>query len=213
MVSDFLTSVGYETMSVYDGLSVLPSIRTHRPDFVILDLMLPGLDGIEVARLIRRESAVPILMLTARASEGDKLLGLEVGADDYVTKPFSVRELGARVRAIQRRAAMIPERGVQTLRSGPFEIDAGKRTLTKNGRPIDLTPAQFEFLLTLMREQGRVFSRHELIETVSGYDYEGYERTVDTHIKNIRRAIEDDAANPRYLITVWGVGYKFEAVE
>jgi DNA-binding response OmpR family regulator len=153
---------------------------------------------------------VPIIMLTARESEADKLLGLEIGADDYITKPFSVRELGARVRAVLRRYA-VAERAapdLQPLCLAGVELDPAKRRVTKDGRLIELTSAQFELLRILFSEPGRVFSRGELIERISGYDYEGYERTIDVHVKNIRKAIEADPANPEILLTVWGAGYK-----
>lgn len=210
VVRDYLSSLGYSVAQAFSGPEALEFHAKERFGLIVLDLMLPVLDGIEVARRIRTESDVPIIMLTARDSEADKLLGLEIGADDYVTKPFSVRELGARVRAVLRRYAG-PEdksREESVLRHAGVELDSAKRRVTKDGREIPVTSAQFELLRLLFSEPGRVFSRRDLIEKISGYDYEGYERTIDVHVKNIRKAIEADPANPKILLTVWGAGYK-----
>lgn len=209
LIRDYLTSLGYHADQCHDGPSALEHCRSHTPDLVVLDVMLPGIDGIEVARRLRADLDVPILMLTAREAEADKLLGLEVGADDYMTKPFSVRELGARVRAILRRTA----RGASvrgTLKAGGVELDPDKHRVTKNGAVVDLTSAQFELLRQLLQEPGRVYSRRELIEAIAGYTYEGYERTVDVHVRNLRKVLEDDPAHPTVLLTVWGVGYKVQ---
>ncbi len=209
VVRDYLSSLGYEVSQCFAGPEALARCLSERFDLAVLDLMLPGLDGIEVARRIRAAGDLPIVMLTARDSEADKLLGLEVGADDYLTKPFSVRELGARIRAVLRRsggrsadaaAAAVSHRGV--------ELDAAKRTVAKAGRGIDLTSAQFDLLRILLSAPGRVFTRGELIPTLSGYEYEGYERTNDVHVKNLRKALEDDPSEPTLIQTVWGVGYR-----
>jgi DNA-binding response OmpR family regulator len=209
VVRDYLSSLGYEVSQCFTGPEALARCGAERFDLAVLDLMLPGLDGIEVARRIRAAGDLPIVMLTARDSEADKLLGLEVGADDYLTKPFSVRELGARIRAVLRRsggrsadsaAAAVSHRGVC--------LDAAKRTVAKAGRGIDLTSAQFDLLRILLSAPGRVFTRGELIQTLSGYEYEGYERTIDVHVKNLRKALEDDPSEPTLILTVWGVGYK-----
>jgi len=209
LVRDYLTSLDYRVDQCYDGPSALGYCRTQAPDLVVLDVMLPGIDGIEVARRLRADLDVPILMLTAREAVADKLLGLEVGADDYMTKPFSVRELGARVRAILRRAGRTPSvKGPLATRG--VALDPDKHKVTKNGAVVDLTSAQFELLRQLLQEPGRVYSRRELIEAIAGYTYEGYERTVDVHVRNLRKVLEDDPAHPTFLVTVWGVGYKVQ---
>jgi DNA-binding response OmpR family regulator len=184
--------------------------RQSHPDLIVLDLMLPGCDGLEICRILKNESDVPIIMLTARTTEEDKLAGLNLGADDYVTKPFSPRELAARVRVILRR---LPE---ETLQRGPAEIKRGELTLnflnrevSIAGRALQLTPIEFKLLGVLAREPGRVFSREQLIEMVFGYDFEGFDRTVDVHILNLRRKVEPDPSRPRYIKTVYGAGYKF----
>jgi DNA-binding response OmpR family regulator len=174
----------------------------------VLDLMLPELDGMEVCRQIRRFSDVPIMMLTARVEETDRLIGLEIGADDYITKPFSPREVVARARAVLRRAsgALAP---ANVLRGGDITLDVDRRTVQVAGRPVELTPTEFELLAALMRNPGRPLSRSQLLDATQGDAYAGYERTIDAHIKNLRRKIEADPANPRYILTVFGVGYKF----
>ncbi len=210
LVKDYLSSLGYGLTQAFTGQEALDAYKRQAPDLIVLDVMLPGVDGIEVARRIRLEGGVPIIMLTARDSEADKLLGLEIGADDYLTKPFSIRELGARVRAVLRRFAAsdaaVGENEVLTL--ADLILDPARRRVERGGREITLTSAQFEILRLLLSNPGKVYSRRELIEKISGYDYEGYERTVDVHVKNIRKALEDDPANPRFLLTVWGAGYK-----
>lgn len=210
VIRDYLASLGFEAVQRFNGLDAVEYCRSEKPDLVVLDLMLPGLDGIEAARRIREKGGVPIIMLTARDSEADKLLGLEVGADDYITKPFSVRELGARIRAVLRRCGNAAQDGgcEETISHLGIVLDPAKRRATKDGLPVDLTSAQFELLLLLLRNPGRVYKRGEIIERISGYAYEGYERTVDVHVKNLRKAIEDDPADPKILLTVWGVGYK-----
>jgi DNA-binding response OmpR family regulator len=212
IVRDYLSSLGYEVAQCFTGTEAIERFEAEGFDLAVLDLMLPGLDGIEVARRIRSRRDLPIIMLTARDSEADKLLGLEVGADDYMTKPFSVRELGARIRAILRRCARqraCAERG-ETIAHLGVELDAAKRKVTKAGRAVELTSAQFDLLRILLQSPGRVFTRGELIERMSGCEYEGYERTIDVHMKNLRKALEDDPGEPKLLVTVWGVGYKVQ---
>jgi DNA-binding response OmpR family regulator len=177
----------------------------------VLDLGLPGIDGLDVARALRKESSVPIIMLTARVDETDRLIGLELGADDYVTKPFSPRELVARVRAVLRRAGGEREQAPPPIVAGEINIDLERRLVTVGGRAADLTPTEFELMTLLARHPGRVFTRLELLDRVQGYTFEGYERTVDAHIKNLRQKIEPDPKKPRYILTVFGVGYKLEA--
>jgi two-component system alkaline phosphatase synthesis response regulator PhoP len=191
-------------------------VRTERPDLVILDLMLPKMDGLDVARAVRRDpdpriSAVPILMLTARVEETDKLIGLEVGADDYVTKPFSPREVVARVRAMLRRVTRSDQLVSRVLRRGPITVDLERRMARLEGEPLDLTPTEFDILATLMRTPGRPYSRMELLEATSGDAFEGYERTIDVHIKNLRRKLGDSGRNPRFVQTVLHHGYRFAA--
>jgi len=175
---------------------------------VILDLNLPGMDGLDVARAIRRKSSTPILMLTARVEEADQLVGLELGADDYMTKPFSPRLVVARVRALLRRSAPAPQ-AATILRAADLEIDLGAHTIHRAGEPVDLTPTEFSLLATLAEQPGRVFSRLQLLEAAQGNAYEGYERSVDAHIKNLRAKLEPDPRHPLYVETVFGVGYRF----
>ncbi len=209
LVKLYLGRDGYKVLVAYDGIEGLRLARESHPDLIVLDLMLPGKDGLEVCRTLRSESEVPIIMLTARVTESDKLAGLDLGADDYVTKPFSPKELAARVRAVLRR---LPE---ETLQRGPVEIKHGELTLnflkheaTLPDRPLDLTPIEFKLLGVLAREPGRVFNRAQLIEKVLGYDFEGFDRTIDVHILNLRRKLEPDPARPKYIKTVYGAGYK-----
>jgi DNA-binding response OmpR family regulator len=208
-VRAYLEEAGFRVVAAGDGREALAVFRNDRPALVILDLGLPGVDGLDVARTIRKESDLPIIMLTARVDETDKLIGLELGADDYVTKPFSPRELVARVRAVLRRASGEREGPAPPVVAGEVTIDLERRRVTVAGRPVDLTVTEFELLLVLARHPGRVFSRLELLDRVQGYAFEGYERTVDAHVKNLRQKIEPDARNPRYVRTVHGVGYKF----
>lgn len=214
MIMDYLTAIGYAARGSADGLAALKSFAAEPPDLVLLDIMLPGMDGFEVARQVRRQSTVPIIMLTARAEEADKLIGLELGADDYMVKPFSVRELAARIRAIFRRVAMhsaaAKSAGPAPLVHGEFILDYGKRQLTRSGAACPLTAVQFEIVARLIRQPGRVFSRADLLDAVAeGLNSEAYERTIDAHIKNIRKAVEPDPANPRYILTMRNAGYKF----
>ena len=210
LVRDYLENAGYRVLVATRGDEGLALARTERPDLIVLDLMLPGLDGLELCRKVRQSSQVPIIMVTARAEEADKLIGLELGAVDYITKPFSPRELVARVRAVLRRARG-GEAPPELLRAGDLALDVAAHAVTLSGQPVQLTPTEFALLETLMRSPGRVFSRLQLLEQALGEAYEGYERTVDAHIKNLRQKIEPDPKNPRYIITVYGVGYRLDA--
>jgi DNA-binding response OmpR family regulator len=205
----YLEKEQYQVITAYDGQSALELARTRNPDLIILDWMLPALDGIDVCRLLRAESAVPIILLTAKTTEQEKLRGLDTGADDYVTKPFSPRELVARVRVVLRRVSLQQEEQRETpLRLGDVEINFLEHEARKNGQRIHLTPKEFKLLETLAREPGRAFSRSELVTLVFGLDYEGFERTVDVHVMNLRKKIEPQPEQPIYLQTVYGVGYK-----
>jgi DNA-binding response OmpR family regulator len=200
---------GYRVVEAADGRTALERFRAEKPDLVLLDLMLPELSGVEVCRRIRAESDVPILMLTARDSEVDKIVGLEVGADDYVTKPFSLRELQARVRALLRRAEARPvaEPNGPSVRVGPVEVDLAGRRLLREGKPVALTPRAFDLLAFLVRNRGQVLTREQLLEQVWGYDFAGETRTVDVHVHWLRQLIEVDPARPQLLETLRGVGY------
>jgi DNA-binding response OmpR family regulator len=205
----YLEKTGFGVLTAYDGLEALRIARQERPDLVILDLMLPGMDGLDVCRALRKDSDVPVIMLTARVEETDKLIGLELGADDYVTKPFSPREIVARVRAVLRRTHPVaPQERGEMLALGALHLDTAKRTLLVSDRRIELTPSEFEILRAMLKAPGRVFTRVQLLEITQGEVYEGYERTVDTHIKNLRQKIEPTPRQPEYLLTVHGVGYK-----
>jgi len=193
---------------VGDGGSAVASVRSAKPDLLVLDLGLPGRDGLDVAREIRRWWDTPIVMLTARGDETDRIVGLELGADDYVVKPFSPKELVARVRAVLRRSRAAA-RGDEIVRAGDVEIDTGKMRVSVGGAPVELTPTEFQLLATLAREPGRVFTRSQLLDAVHGVAIESYERAIDAHVKNLRRKIEPTPGNPRYVVTVHGVGYRF----
>jgi two-component system, OmpR family, alkaline phosphatase synthesis response regulator PhoP len=209
LVRAYLEQAGYRVVAADDGQSALIQARREKPSLVILDLMLPGMDGLEVARRLRRESNIPIIMLTARVEDTDRIVGLELGADDYVSKPFNPRELVARVRAVLRRAyggAPVAE----VLRAGDIEVDVEGHRALRAGQPLDLTPTEFDLLVVLLQNPGRAFTRLELLDRVQGYAYEGYERTVDAHIKNLRAKLGDDPRHPAYVQTVYGVGYKFD---
>jgi DNA-binding response OmpR family regulator len=203
----YLEEASFRVVIASDGEQALYVARHEKPDLVVLDLLMPRMDGLEFTRRIRRERDVPIIMLTARAEETDRIVGLELGADDYVTKPFSPREVIARVRAVLRRAQAPPE-PPSVLRTGPLIMDRATHTVTVSGQPVNLTPTEFGILESLMTTPGRVFRRDELLETVQGVAFEAYERTVDAHIKNMRRKIEPDPAHPRYVLTVRGIGYR-----
>jgi DNA-binding response OmpR family regulator len=208
IVRDYLRNAGFEVIVVGDGGSAVASVRSARPDLLVLDLGLPGRDGLDVAREIRRWSDTPIVMLTARGDETDRIVGLELGADDYVVKPFSPKELVARVRAVLRRSRAAA-RGDEIVRAGDVEIDTGKMRVSVGGAPVELTPTEFQLLATLAREPGRVFTRSQLLDAVHGVAIESYERAIDAHVKNLRRKIEPTPGNPRYVVTVHGVGYRF----
>ncbi|HKI27988.1 MAG TPA: response regulator transcription factor [Actinomycetota bacterium] len=208
IVRDYLRNAGFEVIVVGDGGSAVASVRSAKPDLLVLDLGLPGRDGLDVAREIRRWSDTPIVMLTARGDETDRIVGLELGADDYVVKPFSPKELVARVRAVLRRSRAAA-RGDEIVRAGDVEIDTGKMRVSVGGAPVELTPTEFQLLATLAREPGRVFTRSQLLDAVHGVAIESYERAIDAHVKNLRRKIEPTPGNPRYVVTVHGVGYRF----
>ncbi len=208
-VRAYLESAGFRVVTANNGQMALTVFRHEKPALVVLDLGLPGMDGLDVARTLRRESNVPLIMLTARVDEADRLIGLELGADDYVTKPFSPREVVARVRAVLRRAGLEREQAPAPIVSGDVYIDLERRQTTVDGQPVDLTPTEFDLLTVLARHPGRVFTRLELLDRVQGYAFEGYERTVDAHVKNLRQKLEPDPKRPRYILTVYGVGYKF----
>ena len=208
---DYLDRAGFRVIVAGDGVTALRLARTERPSLVVLDLMLPGMDGLDVARALREDPAthaLPIIMLTARVEEAERLIGLELGADDYITKPFSPRELVARVRAVLRRVEGAREVGA-LLHTGDLVIDLQRRSVRRGGTPIELTATEFDLLATLAREPGRPFTRTQLLELAYDVNYAGFDRTVDAHIKNLRRKIEPDPRNPRYILTLYGVGYKF----
>lgn len=206
LVRLYLNRDGYRVFTAYDGNEALRLARESHPDLVVLDLMLPGIDGVEVCRTIRADSDVPVIMLTARSTDQDKLDGLDIGADDYVTKPFSPRELAARVRAVLRRFP--GERGPDEIKFGHLTVNFLRREAYLAGKPLNLSTTEFKLLGTLVREPGRVFSRSELIERALGYDFEGFDRTIDVHILNLRRKLEPDPSRPRYIKTIYGAGYK-----
>jgi two-component system, OmpR family, response regulator len=212
-----LKKEGYAVATAADGVQAVETARGEKPDFIILDIMLPGMSGYEVCRILRQSMTTPILMLTARGEETDKVVGLDMGADDYMTKPFSMRELLARVRAGLRRIEMVKgevqtniSSGPQTLQAGEFLIDLSRHSATKAGVPLDLNPKEFDLIVFLMRNPGQVFNRDTLLEKVWGYDYAGDTRTVDVHMRWLRQKIETDPDSPKHLLTVRGVGYKFE---
>jgi two-component system alkaline phosphatase synthesis response regulator PhoP len=204
----YFRQAGFEPLTAYDGRMALEIARRDQPDLILLDVMLPELDGIEVCRQLRRSSAIPIIMLTARVEEADMLAGLELGADDYITKPFSPREVVARARAVLRRAGGAPAPAA-LLRVGDVTMDLERRGVHVGGQAIELTPTEFDLLAALMRNAGRPLSRAQLLDATQGEEYIGYDRTIDAHIKNLRRKIETDPANPCHILTVFGVGYKF----
>ena len=209
IVRDYLQHGGFAVLVASDGPTALRTARTGRPDLVVLDLGLPGLNGLDVARALRRDGEVPIIMLTARSEESDKLVGLELGADDYMTKPFSPKELVARIRTVLRRAQGSRD-APEVIRVGTgVELDVPRMETRIAGRSVDLTKTEFELLSTMARQPGRVFTRAQLLEAVRGEAVESYERAIDAHIKNIRRKIEPDPREPRYVQTVFGVGYRF----
>jgi DNA-binding response OmpR family regulator len=211
-----LNKEGYRPLTATDGLLGLEMARREKPDLIILDIMLPRMDGMEVCRTLRKEMTIPILMLTAKAEEIDKVLGLEIGADDYMTKPFSMRELLARVHAMLRRSEMLQSTveknnaEQESIHSGQLEIDIGRHNIKYNGRTLEMTPKEFDLLVFLVRNKGQVFNREILLSKVWGYDYAGDTRTVDVHIRWLREKTEENPESPVHLITVRGVGYKYE---
>lgn len=207
----YLEQAGFTVTAVHTGSEAIPAFRQERPSLVLLDLNLPGQDGLDVCRSLRRLGDVPIIMLTARTEEMDRLIGLELGADDYISKPFSPREVVARVRAVLRRSSATAPAPVRLLQSGNLALDPDRHEATLAGQPLELTPTEFALLHTLMANAGHAFTRAELIEQALGYSYEGLDRTVDSHIKNLRRKIEPDPASAAATIqTVYGVGYRFQ---
>jgi DNA-binding response OmpR family regulator len=208
LARDYLEHAGFTVITAADGRAGLSLARTRSPDLLILDLGMPELDGLDVIRAIRRDSNLPIVVLTARDDELDKLLGLELGADDYVTKPFSPRELVARVKAVLRRMEP-PDVSSELIRAGEVSLDLPRMRVEVEGRLVELTPTEFELLATLARRPGRIFTRSQLLDAVRGVTIESYERAIDSHIKNLRRKIEPDPRSPRFILTVYGVGYRF----
>jgi DNA-binding response OmpR family regulator len=211
VVRSYLENSGYTVYAAFSGSQALEMYEKLNPSLIILDLMLPDLSGEEICRKIRRRSSVPIIMLTAKVEEEDVLQGLDIGADDYVTKPFSPKQLVARVGAILRRVSgeTIPLSGVLSFNDGALVVDTLKHEVRKGQNIINLTPIEYKLLSTLVKHPAKVFTRDELIVLVFGEDFEGYDRTVDTHIKNLRQKIEDDSKNPQYILTVHGIGYRF----
>lgn len=208
LARDYLEKGGFRVVTAEDGVTALAQARHQHPDLVVLDLNLPGVDGLDVCRALRRESDVPIIMLTARVDETDRLIGLELGADDYIPKPFSPRELVARVRAVLRRT----RGGIQppaVVRAGDLEIDLNAHRVTRGGQVIDMTRIEFKLLAALASNPGQALSREQLVERLHGITYEGYDRSVDSHIKNLRRKLEVDVGDPHYIQTVYGIGYRF----
>ncbi len=208
LVRDYLRQAGFDVLEAADGPGALSMARAERPDMIVLDLGLPGLDGFDVTRQLRATSSVPIIILTARSEESDRIVGLELGADDYITKPFSPKELVARIRAVLRRADATLGGG-EVVRAGPLTIDIPKMRATVDGTEVELTSTEFDILLTMARQPGRIYTRAQLLDAVHGVSFESYERSVDAHIKNIRRKIEPDPRHPALVLTVYGVGYKF----
>ncbi|HTH70881.1 MAG TPA: response regulator transcription factor [Candidatus Saccharimonadales bacterium] len=208
LARDYLEHAGFAVVSAFDGSEALTRARTDAPDLIVLDLGLPKLDGLDVARALRRDSNVPIVILSGRSDETDKLVGLELGADDYVTKPFSPKELVARVRAVLRRIER-PAPASDIIRASDVTLDMPRMRVRAGERDVELTPTEFQLLAALAREPGRVFTRSQLLDAVHGVAFESYERAIDAHVKNIRRKLESDPREPRYLQTVHGVGYRF----
>ena len=208
LVRAYLERAGFIVVTAYEGQQALAVFRHERPNLVVLDLNLPGMDGLDVCRVMRRDADVPIIMLTARIEETDRLIGLELGADDYVVKPFSPREIVARVRAVLRRTEGVPVRP-EVISSAGIMVDLTARTASISGQPLDLTTMEFDLLAVLVGHPGQVFTRMQLLERTQEVTYEGYERTIDVHVKNLRKKLGDDSQNPRFIETVRGVGYRF----
>ncbi|HOX22001.1 MAG TPA: response regulator transcription factor [Elusimicrobiales bacterium] len=209
LLKGYFVKENFTVLTAMDGREALATIKKDKPDIVLLDLMLPVMDGFEVLKQARKEGCeVPVIMITARDEESDKLVGLEIGADDYIAKPFSPKEVVARAKAVLRRAKAGPVAGTE-FSVGDIKVDMEKHAVTKNGKSVELTPIEFKILELFCQAPGRVLSRLQIIERVQGYDFDGYQRTVDVHIRNIRKKIEDDQKNPKLLLTVFGFGYKF----
>ena len=211
MVKSYLTQEGYRVVTAANGREALFVARQERPDLILLDLMMPELGGFEFITAHNRDGDAPVIILTAKIEESDKVLGLELGADDYLTKPFSLRELTARIRAVLRRAEKSAAASTALLRVGELMLDRDSRLVTAAGGTVELTPSEFDLLATMMASPGRVFSRLDLLDKLQGDAYEGYERTIDVHIRNLRTKIEPDPRNPRYVQTVYGIGYRLAA--
>ena len=210
LLKSYFVKENYTVVTAGDGVQGLAAIKKNKPDIVLLDLMLPGMDGFEVLKQARKAGiTTPVIMLTARDEESDKLVGLEIGADDYIAKPFSPKEVVARVKAVLRRVKGEGGPAAREIKVGNITIDLGRHEVVKEGKVIEMTPIEFKILELLCQHEGNVLSRLQIIEKVQGYDFEGYERTVDAHIKNIRKKIENDQKKPRHLLTVFGLGYKF----
>jgi len=212
LITDYLTELGYRVVAARDGAEALVVANRERIDLILLDVMMPNMDGFAFLRAYRKEHNAPVILLTARLAEADKVFGLELGADDYITKPFGMQELVARIRAVLRRAASSgaapPD---EVYRLADLSLNRATRSVAVGGHPVDLTPSEFELLATLLAAPGRVFSREVLLERLQGNDYEGVERTIDVHIRNLRKKIEPDPTQPRYIKTVFGVGYRTSA--
>lgn len=208
LVRDYLHQAGFAVLEAADGAAALSLARSEQPDMIVLDLGLPEVDGLDVTRRLRATSSVPIIMLTARSEESDRIVGLELGADDYIVKPFSPKELVARMRAVLRRADATLGGG-EVVRAGPITIDIPKMRVTVGSEEVELTATEFQLLLTLARHPGRIYTRAQLLDALHGVSFESYERSVDAHVKNIRRKIEPNPRRPELLLTVYGVGYKF----
>ena len=208
LLQTYFAKEGYVTYTANDGLDALQMVRERKPDIMVLDLMLPGLDGLDVCRKIRKDNDIPIIMLTARDEESDRLVGLEIGADDYVTKPFSPKEVVARAKAILRRSNKEVVRS-EPIKAGTLLIDLERHQITNGDQIIDVTPTEFKILELLAGNIGKVYSRLQIVEQTQGYTFEGYERTIDAHIKNLRRKVEINPKEPQYIQTVYGIGYKF----
>jgi len=211
LVKIYLNRDGYRVITASDGIEALKQAREGHPDLIVLDVMLPGMDGFEICKTLRKESEVPIIMLTARTMEDDRLMGLDIGADDYVTKPFSPKELVARIRAVLRRIPEELQRGPSEIKQGELLLNFLTREAFIGNNSIPLTPVEFKLLGVLAKEPGRVFSRGQLIEKILGYDFDGFDRTIDVHILNLRRKLEADPTRPKYIKTVYGAGYKYVA--
>ena len=208
LVRDYLVEAGFEVVTATDGPGAIAAARSHRPDLIVLDIGLPGVDGLDVTRSVRRYSDTPIVMLTARSDETDRIVGLELGADDYVVKPFSPRELVARIKAVLRRSS--GRVAYEVVRVGDLELDLTRHRAVLRGEVVDLTATEFDLLAVLAREAGRVFTRAQLLDAVRGVSFESYERAIDSHVKNLRKKIERDPAHPALIRTVYGVGYRYD---